>query len=183
MKKIIYMFVLFFLSISVFGQVEIPKRKVHPKLPGDGTQQGKFSVMAYYNSVDGKYYYYDPTEQISVISETSILKSDSLLFDSDIDTDSSFVKLLGQSFKYMSLDVNLSENCSLSVYASNDTSLVSTSSTGWVNITTDFTSSEYITNTHALINLDVPRVFHAFLFKAWSSTNNQSVDLKSIQYN
>jgi hypothetical protein len=58
--KILYLILMCFVSIS-FSQTQIPKNIIHPKIPNDGSTDGKFSVMIYYNPIDGRYYYYNPS--------------------------------------------------------------------------------------------------------------------------
>lgn len=63
MKKNIFKIIMLLCLISsfIYSQTEVPKNRIHPKIPGDGISNHFFSVMVYYNPSTGKYYYYDPS--------------------------------------------------------------------------------------------------------------------------
>ena len=64
MKKIFFAILFLMITGISLSQTAIPKTAIHLKIPGDGGGS-KFSVMIYYNPVDGNYYYYNPTTQQS----------------------------------------------------------------------------------------------------------------------
>jgi hypothetical protein len=186
MKLLKMFFVLILFSINIFAQTEIPKDKIHSKIPGAG--DGKFATMIYYNPTTEKYYYYDPNgTSVSVTMPDSIKIFNSTWFNKIDDINSSQLilrnylhpsnKIIGATDSVTTdttaIDISsLTTYAHLSVYAYGDI-YVSLDETVWIPV---------IANTSISIQNFSPVTFSTIFIRRKAISGTVSFDYTIIGY-